>query len=235
MSPIHDFASAHLDRRCFIIGSGPSLREQDLTPLAHEITFTCNRGYLLWQRLGGPSTYWCVEDVLDVQQFGVEFQRLNGTVKLIADDIGDLGDGSVLVPFTRERFTVEQGPKFALEPPFMWGATVSYMMLQLAAFMGCNPIYLLGHDFSYKRATVDVTQHQDATPTWLNVGPDTDHFSADYWPEGSTSFAADLPRMYAAFVAAKAACDAIGTRIVNLTPGSKLDVFEKAALEEILR
>lgn len=228
---IEDFADVHLDRRCFIIGSGPSLREQDLTPLAREITFTSNRAYLAWPRMGGPSTYWCVEDVLDVQQWSSEFRELRGTVKLIADDIGELGDGSVLVPFVRERFTIEQGPRFGLEPPFKWGATVSYMMLQLAAYMGCNPIYLLGHDFNYERTVARTS----ADGVWRNDGPDVDHFDPNYWPDGSRAFAADLPRMYAAFVAARAACDAIGTRIVNLTPGSKLDVFDVGELSEVLR
>jgi len=279
MSDIHDFANVHLDRRCFVIGSGPSLNQQDLSPLAHEITFTCNRGYLLWPRLGAPSTYWCVEDVLDVEQFGVEFRRLNGTVKLIADDIGELGNDSVLVPFVRERFEIEGvcpncrtpydassyratstpdkheqwlcddcglavvttpaginvgrnvvGPRFALEPPFMWGATVSYMMIQLAAYMGCDPIYLLGHDFKYARS-----ERLKCGDVWRNDGPDVDHFDADYWPIGSQAFRADLPRMHTAFVAARTACDAIGVRVVNLTPGSNLDVFDVDELSEVLR
>lgn len=232
MTSVNDLANVHLDRRAFIIGSGPSLNLQDLMPLKNEITFTCNRGHLIWPRIGGPSRYWCVEDVLDVQQWSAEFRRLSGTIKLIADDIGELGDGSVLIPFTRERFTVEQGPKFALEPPFMWGATVSYMMIQLAAYMGCNPVYLLGHDFSYRRPQ----KRDDADAgVWHNHGEDLDHFNPSYWPEGSTAFQVDLKRMHAAFVAACTACDAIGVRIVNLTPGSKLDVFDVGTLSEVLR
>lgn len=231
---ITDLHRIHLDQRCFIVGSGPSLNLQDLSPLADEITFTCNRGHLIWPRIQGPSRYWAVEDVLDVQQWGIEFRQLNGTTKLIAEDIGELGDGSVLVPLSRERFDVGGGPRFSLVPPFTWGATVSYMMLQLAVYMGCDPIYLLGHDFNYERLSAKGL-HSSDTETWRNVGPDVDHFDPNYWPDGSRAFTADLPRMRAAFVAARTACDAIGTRIVNLTPGSKLDVFDVGELSEVLR
>lgn len=234
-SSIHDFDTAHLGQRCFIIGSGPSLNLQDLAPLKDELTFTCNRGHLIWPRIGGPSTYWCVEDVLDVQQWADEFRRLSGTVKFIADDIGELGADSVLVPLSRERFSVEQGPRWGLEPPFMWGATVSYMMLQLAVYMGCDPIYLLGHDFNYTRlASFTTTDDLNSVEVWRNEGPDVDHFDESYWPEGSRAFGANLPLMRSAFAAARYVGDSVGTRIVNLTPGSKLDVFERGVLSEVL-
>src|SRR5258706_13694413 len=32
----------HSGKRCFVIGNGPSLREQDIRPLAREITFAAN-------------------------------------------------------------------------------------------------------------------------------------------------------------------------------------------------
>src|ERR1044072_5448632 len=33
------FRNRHKGQRCFVLGNGPSLRNQDLTPLANEITF----------------------------------------------------------------------------------------------------------------------------------------------------------------------------------------------------
>src|SRR5882672_2735030 len=52
----------HAGRRCFIIGNGPSLRAQDLTPLSGEVTFVMNAFWKhpildLWQ-----PTYFCFAD-----------------------------------------------------------------------------------------------------------------------------------------------------------------------------
>src|SRR5690349_18838408 len=36
------FRNLHKGRRCFIIGNGPSIKDQDLSPLANEITLVTN-------------------------------------------------------------------------------------------------------------------------------------------------------------------------------------------------
>src|ERR1051325_8735404 len=40
-----ELRDCHKGQRCFIIGNGPSLKKQDLTPLAHEITLVTNNFY----------------------------------------------------------------------------------------------------------------------------------------------------------------------------------------------
>src|SRR5258708_28843911 len=67
------FRDRHKGQRCFIIGNGPSLKKQDLSPLANEITFVTNSFYVhpivgdSWQ----PTYYF----FSDPQYFG-------GTVEL---------------------------------------------------------------------------------------------------------------------------------------------------------
>src|SRR5689334_4044737 len=39
------FRDRHKGRRCFVIGNGPSLKEQDLSPLVDEITLVTNSFY----------------------------------------------------------------------------------------------------------------------------------------------------------------------------------------------
>ena len=43
-------------------------------------------------------------------------------------------------------------PKFSfdLRRVAYWGGTVSFFNLQLAAYLGCNPIVLIGFDHSYQ-------------------------------------------------------------------------------------
>lgn len=232
---IDDLADRHLGQRCFVLGGGPSLASQFhlLPQLATEITISCNRGFLLWPHIGAPTRYWTVEDHLDAQQFAAEFRALTGTFKLIPDDLAPYDiTPSITFPFIRDHYDPAiTGPLFGLDPPFFWGGTVSYLMIQLAAYMGCNPIYLLGHDFSY-------AQHEQNSPSstevWRVGATDPSHFDPSYWPPGSVAFAANLPVMYAAFQTAKMACDMVGVKVVNLTPGTALDVFETGRLEDVL-
>lgn len=203
---IEDFHNKHIGQRCFILGSGPSLTKMDLSGLKDEITFSCNRGYLLFERLGFPTTYWALEDFLDFQQFDFNF---TGPTKFVAADLPL--KNSCAVPFLRDEFG------FSTDPPFKFGGTVTHFMLQLAVYMGCSQALLLGNDFK-----------------WASNGGitdiDTDHFDANYWPKGSQSFPPQPERMRRAFLGARGH----GLRIVDLTPGSALDVFERADYQETL-
>lgn len=202
---IERYKGIHEGRRCFIFGSGPSLATMDLSGLKDEITFSCNRGYLMFERLGFHTTYWSCEDALDSEQWHAEFAAMTGPIKFIAKDIID---GNT--PFNRTE-------GFSTEPPFKFGGTVTHFMLQLAAYMGCHTAYLLGNDFRW---------NSDGGVTDI----DSDHFDSNYWPKGSRSFPPQPERMRRAFFGARGH----GMRIVNITPGSALDVFETQIFGEYL-
>jgi hypothetical protein len=193
----------------------------DLSDLRGEVTFSCNRGYLLFDALGFSSTYWTVEDMLDVQQFRREFERFNGPVKFAAEDLKL--EGCLQVPFSRVPFDNE--PEFSSTPPFHFGGTVMYLMIQLAAFMGCSVAYLLGNDFSW--STDHVSVQRDG---WKTEDMDENHFDPTYWPQGTRSFPPQPDRMRRAFHAAN---HARKIRVVNLTPDSALDVFETDSYDKI--
>src|ERR1700738_2271379 len=59
----HRIWNKYRDRRCFVIGNGPSLGKMDLSPLRDEITIGCNGLFLLFEKLGFLPTYYTVEDV----------------------------------------------------------------------------------------------------------------------------------------------------------------------------
>jgi hypothetical protein len=171
-----------------------------------------------------------VEDTLDAMQFAGEFRRLKGAVKLVPEDLSSFGIGGLPVPFERDRFDERGGwPKFSDAPPFYWGATVSYLMIQLAAFLGCAEAVLLGHDFRYE--TDGVAESADGV--WTVRGRDRNHFHDAYWPHGARAFAARPAQMRRAFESARALAPAVGMRIVNATPGTALDVFPLADLREL--
>jgi hypothetical protein len=100
-----------------------------------------------------------------------------------------------------------------------------HLMLQLAVFMGCAEVILLGNDFRWNMDGV-----VEGGRTWTTDGPDANHFSPDYWPKGFQSFPPNPAVMRRAFVAAREGCEAMGVKVYNATPNSGLDVFEQIEL-----
>jgi hypothetical protein len=63
LSPNIALKDRHRDRkRCFVLGNGPSLRDQDLSPLKDEIVFVCNFFNLHPQCREVAPRYYCLDD-----------------------------------------------------------------------------------------------------------------------------------------------------------------------------
>ncbi len=132
---IEAFKNRHAGKRLFILASGPSLNDLDLSPLDRRITMGLNRSVLVY-----PDTYYhCVMDQRLFDLFGDELRK------------------------TRQLFTVENRPfgialKNRAADGFSWdlaegiftGYTISYFALQLAVYMGFAEVYYLGLDLRHQ-------------------------------------------------------------------------------------
>lgn len=67
----------HKGQRCFIVGSGPSLKVDDLNKLKDEVTFACNKIYLAFNDTSWRPTYYSVYDVLVAENNKSEIDALN--------------------------------------------------------------------------------------------------------------------------------------------------------------
>jgi hypothetical protein len=65
-------------------------------------------------------------------------------------------------------------------------------------------------------------------------GQDHNHFSPDYFTNGASWHAPDLAKSERAYRMAETVYNDNGRKIINLTPGTKLDVFEKGDWQEWL-
>lgn len=143
------FKDIHLGQRCFVIGNGPSINEMDLSKLKGEVTIGCNRIYLN-DRI--TPSYYCLEDRLLLSQIASELEGWNAadTVKFIPIYLKEYSkkiNNVYLVNFVIKSYW-GSNPEFSdnFAKIGYWGSTVTYMMLQIAYFLGCNPIYLVGID-----------------------------------------------------------------------------------------
>jgi hypothetical protein len=216
---IQKFKNSHQGERCFIIGNGPSLSQMELSQLKNEITFGLNRIYLLFPKLGFSTTYY------------VSVNRL--VVAQCSPDIHDLPMPRFISWHAREylgfhpnffyiRDPLDGTLSFATDPTRrIWeGATVTYVALQLAFFMGFQTVILIGVDHSF--STVG-EPNKEITST----GEDPNHFDPNYFGAGFRWQLPDLETSEQAYWLAKNQFERHGREIIDATVNGKLTVFSK--------
>lgn len=193
-----------------MIGNGPSLKDVPLKFLKKYPTFGANKIYLLDGFT--PSYYVCVNPLV-LEQNRAEIEALP-CEKFIRGGMGFSGNQLHSVGF----------PMFSYCPD-KWiyeGFTVTFVSLQLAFFMGFTTALLVGvdHRFTYS-GNPNEQQHM--------AGDDPNHFSPDYF-KNQDWHNPDLERSEHAYRLALKAFTDDSRKIVNLTQGTALNVFQKGKL-----
>ncbi len=226
--PLSEYVDRHKGERCFVVGNGPSLNKIDMSLLNNEVTFGSNRCFIGFDRWGVQFSYWAVED----QQVGgwqaSEWKKQRGYMKFVPEDMlyhTEMDDEFVCpINLNRNIDFKDTPPIFSRYPHMLFtGRTVTYVLLQLAAIMGCSPIYLIGVDFSFSREGVQV---EPGGEKWHQIKGDCNHFDSSYIPPGRFLNKPYWDRQELAFKSAKNAADLHKFEIYNATPESRLDVFE---------
>jgi len=208
------YRDLHKGETCLIIGNGPSLRDVPREFLLKYPTFGTNRIYLLE---GFTPTYYCSVNPLVIQQFSEDIARIDAPKFLPAsycfDDTCLPLNSSGMVLFSQD------ASQWIYE-----GHTVTFVCMQIAYYMGFKTVLLVGVDHSFVF---------DGRPNEQQVmeGNDPNHFHPDYF-RGRSWNNPDLVRSEHAYKLARAAYEAHGGRIINLTPGTKEQAFEKGNIND---
>jgi hypothetical protein len=115
-----------------------------------------------------------------------------------------------------------------IRPRGVWGgATVTYVALQLAFYMGFKTVILVGvdHSFSSKGVPHAVVEGGDS---------DSNHFHPKYFADGTRWQLPDLQTSEYAYRLAKEAYESAGRRILDATIGGKLTVFPKVEFDDVI-
>ena len=205
------YHNLHQGETCLVIGNGKSLADETNEFLCSYPSFGTNRIYL---KNFVPTYYVCINELVADQY---------------KDDIGHLGTVKFVTEKVKIPGYIEQIPlhsfytmAFSHEP---WkgvneGNTVTYVCLQLAYWMGFSTVLLVGVDHSYK---FEGSPHEQL----IAKGADPNHFDPNYFSDNKVWNAPDLEGSERAYMIAKRVFEEDGRRIINITPGSALDVFEK--------
>lgn len=209
-----DLADKHRHETALIIGNGPSLRDVPLDFLNKYPSFGTNRIYL---KEGFTPTYYCSVNPLVISQFAEDIANIEAPKFLPApycfDDSCLPLNSSPMVLFSQD------ASAWIYE-----GHTVTFVCMQIAYYMGFDTVLLVGVDHNFK---------YDGNPNEqrLMEGADPNHFHPDYF-KGKQWNNPDLQRSEHAYKLARAMYEAHGKRIINLTPGTKEQVFEKGIISE---
>ncbi len=225
----------HSGERCFIIGNGPSLRVEDLDVIYHAkaASFACNRIFRCYDKSMWRPDYYFITDgvgiretfpdkaVLDFvsQNCKYIFSRSNGDLAKYANDIDNLILFKYVFSDSEEEFDFSSD---CAEKVYI-GHTVTYVMLQMAVYMGFKEIYLLGMDHNFS------IEHCENGEIAKNAEVE-DHSSI----LGSYMWGvADGIKTTRTYEAAKKYADSHGIKIYNATRGGKLEVFERVDFDKL--
>lgn len=233
-------------QRCFIMGNGPSLNQMDLSLFSNEYVWAANKCYLLFDRIEWRPSFYVAVDIRVVPDIAHEIlkltQQLSETLFFIPDyfrkqwvlpsvqnlywfhqvglDKSKLPDGA----FTRDaaRWVSESN-------------TVTITAMQLAVYLGFNPIYLIGCDTSY---TVPQTVQYESGNRFRLVSTqddDPNHFAPDYFGKGSKWSDPNVAGMIFHYEQTKKVCDSLGVEVYNATVGGNLELFPRVDYADLFK
>lgn len=190
------------DKIAVVAGNGKSLATVPDEFLKRYKTFGTNRCYLRFV----PDYYVCVNRLV-LSQFRDEIDALKSKKYLMGTNLI-----KTLTPFSKRL------------PEINEGYTVTYACLQIAYILGFETVLLVGVDHDY--------QFTGTPNQTLNMnGDDPNHFDPSYF-RGAKWQAPDLKQSEKYYNIARAVYEQAGRKIINLTEGTKLNIFERGNLAE---
>jgi hypothetical protein len=210
--------------RCFILGNGPSLRQTDLSRLKNEATLGMNRIYMAFAEMDFQTSYFLSVNDLVVEQCAADIQALKMPrfVSWRARRWLQPDDNLFFL------YTTYTGPRFAKDiRGRLWeSATVTYVALQVAFFLGFQQVILIGVDHNF------VTQGKPNT-TVVSQGDDPNHFNPGYFGKGFRWQLPDLDTSERGYLMARQAYEKAGREVVDATIGGKLRIFRRVEYDSL--
>lgn len=219
------FKDSHKGEKCFIIGNGPSLNKMDLSLLSGIKKFGLNKIYLLFDRVNLDLSYHVTVNPFVLRQSHKEISRLNceSFVSYIPsrDLFSDADHVNYIFTEGGVRMFQEDITGITSE-----GATVTYVALQVAFYMGFQEVFLVGVDHNFVcSGKPNEAQHMQ--------GKDQNHFDDRYF-QGMDWHLPDLVSSEMAYCLARYHFTRKGRKIYDATIDGKLDVFPKISYEKAI-
>jgi hypothetical protein len=235
---------AYAGKRCFIMGNGPSLNKMDLNLFQNEYVWGSNRCYLLFDRINWRPSFFTAVDTRVVPDNAGEINRL---VKKLPETLFFFPSQywhNHTIHSSRNLFWFKEIPKkenlipqdhFSLDPStcVYTVQTVTITALQLAVYLGFNPIYLIGCDTSYTIPPNAIFENGKTDLLVSKENNDPNHFSSDYFGTGKKWHDPHVDRMISHYQDSLELCNSVNVSVYNATVGGQLEVFPRVNYLEL--
>ena len=197
-------------QRCFIVATGPSLGRLPLTLLADDFVIGVNRAYLALRQglphidillVADPAAYHTYHEELEAAPVACRLYRSN--VHDLVTAKGHDPRRSLNYPFHVEPWMDEGVFARDLAGGTYRGATVVLEAVQVAYYMGCSEVYVLGCDLDYSGAAT--------------------HFYAGGPHEEASRTVMPIDRARKSMMVAKSVYETEGRVLLNATAGGSLE------------
>jgi hypothetical protein len=202
----------------------------DLRRLRDEVTIGCNGLFLIFDQMGYLPTFYTVEDRLVAEDRAKWINAIKGTTKVFPRKLAYCLKQDELTLFIDFLYNYDGFPKFSeqFEKVVFWGGTVTFLNLQLAYYLGCSEVYLIGFNHNYQ--VPSVVGEDD---TIVSASADVNHFHPDYFGPGYRYSDPKVERMEKAYRVSREFASKNGMKIFNATRGGRLEVFPRVDFERL--
>lgn len=198
LEDLHNKYSGH----AWLIGNGPSLRETSLELLKDEYSFGVNMIHLYYPYTTWRPTFYVSTSTLADKYRGVANQA----------QIAFMPDS---VPGNYVKLNIHEGDwSDDISKGISKWATVMFATMQIAIYIGFNPLYLLGCDLDY--------------------GTEKTHMVPDHPKVPRDKIEQENRNQYKAHQIAKENCDRLGIKVINCTTGGMLDMYPRMDIKNVL-
>ena len=169
----------HIGKRCFVIATGPSLRLADVEKLSNEVTIGVNSIYRLYDKTTFRPMYYTVLDEAAQKKTEENIEKYNrlSTSGTFMNDLRRIKIAGInYIPYCYQnhwfklgdnKFDYSENLKYCTD--LLWGLydkyTITNAAIELAIYMGCKEIFLIGVDCNYTGPQVhfDTTDDEEIT------------------------------------------------------------------------
>jgi len=234
--------NAHIGKRCFIVGNGPSIKAQNLSCLHDEVTIAVSSFFrhpdakaihpnywvladpLFWKRPDEfllPTLNMAIEKAVDVKLF-VPTGGVDAFLKINAGPLIDLH----FFHYDPAK-NIQSRIDFTTGVP-QYGQNVIVVCLMLAFYLGCNPIYFIGCDHDFMNVTQEEydtmkVEHFYANPSQHKA---SEHLTWNQWQ-------AAMERMNYEYDQLKQYAGIHGFDVYNATHGGYFDNFSRIDFDSL--
>jgi len=243
------FNKKHDGERCFLVGNGPSLSHTDLTTLYNnnEISFGCNAISKIFDKTPWRPKYFATQDRVFFKSFSSMLANTEAEYKFFPDlddfhyefemdtkkIINELSQG------LGKTFYIREIPHYSYHPlgfsndaskALYLFATVMYMMIQLAAYMGFKEIYLIGVDggtvspINNSNYISEKHHFYEENDEWIQQFQLNQRFRSSEWV---------AKRVTKAYKKANNYTKRNNIKIFNATRGGTIEVFERVDFDSL--